>query len=332
MTTALEMPPDLKDPQLSMDVVVDPTNTELQLQLLEARDQLDQKIAPEVLDFIDSLNLDIDRDVLLERLAKTTTVLGERASPYFRERGTPFGVAFYLPEERVLLIPIDRNDELAGAIEEQDSYEKMSLKARHSLIHERFHSLAGHLYITREGEPRSEGKVIGTGLSKHPELTWLDEAITEDLTLRLLGQIKEKEGLNENLGGAYGIHRQYLDEIVGRSGIPKEVFYEAYFEEPDLDAEPGQRLPKWHALQQALNEKFGPKFLQRATELWAEGSSLFCKYDSNQDKEYRYAKHAVEHLMTEGLNPPEKLIFGGLRRAREMRRRQKFWKTNRPIE
>jgi len=337
MTTALETSSDLQDPQLTTDIVVDPENTELQLRLLEARDHLNQVISSEVLNFIDALNLDIDRQTIVERLAKTTLVLGERASPYFREKVTPFGIAFYLPRERVLLIPVDNNKELASEISEQDSFEGMSLAARHSLIHERFHSLAGHLYVTRKSEPQSKGKTVGIGLHKHPELSWLDEAMTEDLTLRLLEQMKEREGLDESLNGAYGIHRGLLDEIIRQSGVPKELFYEAYFEEANLNAKPGQRLPKWHALQKALHKKFGSKFLQRATELRGNDwlNSKFHSLDMediNNGREYKYGKHAVEHLMAEHRNPPRRLLFGAMRRARENRRRRKFWRNNQPIE
>lgn len=85
------------------------------------------------------------------------------------------------------------------------------------------------------------------------DLRWLNEAVTESLTIELS---KKTEG------AAYKNERQLLALLTGEGGVPKETVVRAYFENTPAQAQADQRSnPDVRALFRQSNEQFGQRFL-----------------------------------------------------------------------
>ena len=173
------------------------------------------------------------------------------------------------------------------------------------LVHELFHALSGKSYMSEaEGDEiyyNSENIINNkNGLSfwsdKRGNLfTWLDEAITEKLTLmayhdwQLLEEIgsgKRISGMHYNkakncdlakkncsvLPGSYRVERQILDILLSR--IDFSHFQAAYFEDYDLELAPELRMAKFRKLHSLIREKFGEKFLVKLDKCYREKRSL----------------------------------------------------------
>src|SRR5579871_1013194 len=140
-----------------------------------------------------------------------------------------------------------------------------------SNFHEIFHSASGQIFT-----PYNEGDelvmhpiVVGIRRRRPKEaahsapvtgwFTWLNEAVTIELTDDLLRQL----GLP--MSGKAGADVEMLNKLIDL-GVPFGSFVEAYFEEPKLTESPGHRMPKWHNLQVLLKSVFGPRFLQKLDE------------------------------------------------------------------
>ena len=89
--------------------------------------------------------------------------------------------------------------------------------------------------ISPEGELKRNGQA----------LAWLNEAVTEEITMELLG-IQE---------GGYPDERSSLQELY-RKGLSRRLLYEAYFEDYDVHAPEGQRVPAWKAFTKHCGEVF----------------------------------------------------------------------------
>ena len=132
--------------------------------------------------------------------------------------------------------------------------------------HELLHAVSSQVFIEKynDGYKRRLWRYNTSGLQKGPEMSpvgiWLNEAVTEVLT----------EQLMEVKSTAYKIEREALLKVQQLSGIPLKTFLEAYFEEPSLAEQSGQRMPKWHILQERLNNAFGPRFLQRLDRFYSD--------------------------------------------------------------
>lgn len=133
------------------------------------------------------------------------------------------------------------------------------------LVHELLHALAGKIILryTSENSNEDSGFLtdeyvnIKTGISvvRHDPLStrlvWLDEAITERLSLHIV----------ESRNGSYIHDRKILDFLLTR--VDEKYFVEAYLEEYDENLPSPERLDKMRTLIQKINEAFGPFFLQR---------------------------------------------------------------------
>lgn len=132
---------------------------------------------------------------------------------------------------------------------------------RHTVFHEGVHALEGKSIITYEDEDgdsvvKEQKRGLGM-LAAGPNTAekkvktyfeWLNEAVTEEVALRLLGGPQEKEG--------YQMERIALDDLIKR-GVQEELFFKAYFEnytigETNSSEEIG--LPAWRALAARMNE------------------------------------------------------------------------------
>lgn len=133
----------------------------------------------------------------------------------------------------------------------------------HVFTHEALHALSGRTIIVRrfDGDPYGAVEHQRVGLriyefGKFENFRWLNEAITEELTLGLLEKEESKIYFAE----------RYLMKLLGTNGsavIPFELFVNAYFEDYDPSKPPGERIPEWKKLYGAINEAYAPGFLTR---------------------------------------------------------------------
>lgn len=86
---------------------------------------------------------------------------------------------------------------------------------------------------------------------ERPRLTWLNEAVTEKLTLELLEQKQ---------GGSYESERELLGLLIEK-GIPQDVIWRAYFENYEEKKTGEHREPALRELFRKTNAVFGERFL-----------------------------------------------------------------------
>lgn len=222
-------------------------------ELLEIRRELELEIKQNMLSYIRSLNLDLDIQAIQERLEKATLHLFPGAEDLGHQ-------GWYEAEKRLAVAKIHNNPELR----------KYDIS---TIVHELFHAASGQVFrqtgLLYSGEKVFSHRIIGMERYPHERIDWLNEAVTSKLQDMFLKQ-EYGEG-----GTSYPVEKAVLNEIIKVSGVPFGTFIEAYFEEPDLDAAPGERMPKWRQLQQRLNDRFGPRFLQRVRGLKYDNSDNF---------------------------------------------------------
>ncbi len=102
-------------------------------------------------------------------------------------------------------------------------------RLEHTFTHELFHAISG------QGTPENGLRRVGMG-SGDLTTSWLNEAITKNLKMEVLGQEHSH---------AYRIEREELERLFAQ-GLPKELLYRAYFEHGQ--AEDLARTGSWHEL------------------------------------------------------------------------------------
>lgn len=131
-------------------------------------------------------------------------------------------------------------------------------RLKHSVFHEQTHAAAGHSIDPSTGrspEGRQEQK---SGLAVVMQLSdqepmrarfeWLNEAVTERVTLQLLEQ--GGESLDE---GIYGPERNVLNSLI-EGGVSEELFLRAYFDGHETGLGRMSELPSWAALISRMEE------------------------------------------------------------------------------
>lgn len=264
MPTATETPPTWEnshnerkyDPQLSEDVTKNADNPEERIQeLFEARDRIHEKACQEVYDYIAGMGIDINLQTIKRRLANTTLVLTDFKSQFDLEDDLHAGYMRYLPQAGMIIIPAypPNKGGPEGRLENIDpASPDFDREAFRGTIHEYFHA----------------SSFSGNGSHHFP--MWLMEAMTEDLSNAWYGNLPEDE-IDKKTSFSYRRMQDLKGEIIEITGVPEELFLEAYFEDP-LSMPLGQPS-KWHKLQSKLDEKLGPNFLKRATrkKMWEDG-------------------------------------------------------------
>lgn len=168
---------------------------------------------------------------------------------------------------------IEAPDVDLAAASESDPLSRQAVEvAKSVLTHEVLHSVAGKAILrdpnARDDENSEEFRVIKDGLAfmfgKQREaprewpykrrFTWLNEAVTEKTAFQILN--RDRPASRQKEINLYELLRQK-----GRTELPDEMFKEAYFEDFDLSAPVGQRLPKWHQLRHAINAAYDRQFL-----------------------------------------------------------------------
>lgn len=146
------------------------------------------------------------------------------------------GAAFYDAEHQLVIVDPDLSDGML----------------QHTLTHELFHAISGKT-LQQSGENGSvrvqrQGLEI-TGREGGPvRFKWLNEAITEKLTMMLLGREKSP---------SYPHEREGLDEL----GVSFGLLLEAYLE--GFENVQGEKVPAWKRLNDELDRKYGPGFLTK---------------------------------------------------------------------
>jgi hypothetical protein len=127
---------------------------------------------------------------------------------------------------------------------------------KHSLFHELIHGLGGKTIV----DFHREGKEIGDSVAHRrvglhfnamnskgeveQRFRWLDEAVTEEITVRLLDQEK----------GVYLDERRDLEKLYN-TGVSQDLVYRAYFE--NYNPEDIDKIPGWKKLMQNISESQG---------------------------------------------------------------------------
>lgn len=93
---------------------------------------------------------------------------------------------------------------------------------------------------------------------KQPHLIWLNEAMTESVTMSLVG------GKDMRI---YKYERDLLDLLVSTGGIPRDVITKAYFENFEGERLPNHPTPALKQLFDVTNAKLGKRFLVNL-DLW----------------------------------------------------------------
>ncbi len=134
--------------------------------------------------------------------------------------------------------------------------------------HETLHLLAGRTAVGigpayKEGGydiDRVTYQRIGLSFQNgEPRFHWLDEAVTQSLTVELLG-VSTEEAV------AYTKEQKLLDLLlsVGRQPINRGVLETAYFENFEVYADEGESaVPAWNKFRRAVNEAYDSGFLVR---------------------------------------------------------------------
>ncbi len=89
---------------------------------------------------------------------------------------------------------------------------------------------------------------------KNHRFHWLNEAVTETVTLNLLSR--------EN-SASYVPERELLDLLLKKGGkkLPQQLFIDAYFESYDPEKPVDEHIPAWKKLYAEINEAYRPGFL-----------------------------------------------------------------------
>lgn len=164
-----------------------------------------------------------------------------------------------------------------------------------TIFHEFFHALAGETWTdagtgfpvnTRSGltftPPDMRQFVLGYHLNypydwRRPpanRLRWLNEAMTEFLTLRACRYSANPPATQQD-SDVYPSERRMLQRLLN-AGIPLQLFVDAYFENV-MSGGPNKRLPAYRRLSAAIRERFDDTWLVRMDTLYQKGRGVFIK-------------------------------------------------------
>lgn len=146
-----------------------------------------------------------------------------------------------IPTGEIALVETDRKMNF-------DEYQK------YVYTHEMFHAVSGVAVLGGKESPETIKELLfqRTGLLTQGKFRWLNEALTERLTLKVLG-------LDDS--SSYELERELLQMMIDR-GVPEELFTQAYFE----DQKPGNGAPSLKKLIKVINKECGVRFLQDTDE------------------------------------------------------------------
>ncbi len=136
-------------------------------------------------------------------------------------------------------------------------------------VHEMLHALSGKTMVFLQYESGDEDVIHQrTGVVFNPAVTlsrppkrrfnWLNEAITESLTLQLLNRPPDTDNSYEE--------EIELLQFLFSKGVSRQTVVNSYFENYDPEKKLTNRIPAWKELISTINEKFSPSFLVKLDE------------------------------------------------------------------
>ena len=192
------------------------------------------------------LGINLSDEFIQRRLAGVKVYISDPLRDLMRSRNWQGG---YNPSSHAIYIS-------AYDFEEDKSLEILNA----TLIHEFLHALSGKTLVQfgvdNDGNVSEQKMGLAFHAGENERFGWLAEAVTEDLTNKILKREKDEIYAEE----------QELFSLLQNSGatqIPIELFYAANFENYDPTA--GDRkesaIPKWHQLRRVISESYSPTFL-----------------------------------------------------------------------
>lgn len=133
---------------------------------------------------------------------------------------------------------------------------------KHTLTHEIMHALEGKKIMARKIDrdyptdlPEYDIHITKGGLVIGNQFSWLNEAITENITTEIL---------NEE-GSQYQSERDLLSLLFASGSVPIDfsLFRKAYFEDYDPEHPKGKRMPHHQALIDAVDSAYTKGFLAK---------------------------------------------------------------------
>ncbi len=126
-----------------------------------------------------------------------------------------------------------------------------------SLFHEFVHHGAGSMSLILNDEvlDLKEGVAIPHQKTDKLSFEWMDEAITQDLTIAMY------EG--EFVHGGYSENMELLNMLIGKGKevVPSNLFYSSYFEDYDPKRNAQNQFPHGRALRERIGRAYVPGFL-----------------------------------------------------------------------
>lgn len=154
---------------------------------------------------------------------------------------------------------------------------KQGFRDYHVYAHEMLHALSGETLVHKKArfhdtqwstiENIRLGFRFNAGFDTR--FNWLNEAMTETLTMQLTG---------DGADYAYRSERSLLTLLCKISGIDFSLFVDAYFEHFDPSKEGADRNPAWRKLYAALNRAFCPGFLLQLDK-YIQANSIYDALD-----------------------------------------------------
>ena len=146
-----------------------------------------------------------------------------------------------------------------------------SKKIEEIVFHELMHAISGKSPVLETNDPnpmiRIQNDRSGVSFMKQksipPRFTWLDEAVTEELTLKVAGKVPKQNEVYKQEIAMLGLLR-----VQGKKPIPDNTVYAAYFEGYDT-ADP-ERVPAWKEFAKSVAEAYDPKLLLQLDKLVQE--------------------------------------------------------------
>lgn len=133
--------------------------------------------------------------------------------------------------------------------------------------------------------------------SKKERFSWLDEAVTEDLTAKLLPNFQA-----DNDNKAYTEEVKLLNLLAKTVGVEKKLFYDAYFEN-DFDEKGNQgNLSARRELFKAINTTLGAGFLREIDQRIKKDSKEGIVYALNKLREF-------DHTSEKPVNTEDKALL-----------------------
>lgn len=201
--------------------------------------------------------LSIDAERLNRRIAEVSFALRDAVFARLEERSGSFNSEFSQINIAAHLVVPSRRKQLERIF-----------------FHEMFHAISGRSIVAETTKYKTShdedehteythqriGMRFDIEQTKRRRFRWLNEAITEELTIRYTTPDESRRPAS-----SYQKERSLFDFIKNKGRVPihGRIFINAYFENLDPSLPSAERLPAWKALSKKMEESWGVGFLNR---------------------------------------------------------------------